>query len=660
MKNVKALYGLVVLALAMSAPSIYAQDESLVTFVENGIIYEMNQDSYEKKLTITGYQTEPGAELTICTSVMHDGWEYLVGNIASGAFADCASIETLTIDVDNIFVNHGSVWMTISENAFEGCANLKKVNINDKIYNSQIEVDQNAFSGCTSLSSIYSTGADVVFKSGALDDSPVTTISFAGRLDFRESAAANVSKIVMEENPYYSTQMHTALIYAISVAVTSLKPDAEIIVESANVQPSISFLNEELVKSLVVYIPTLLYDSYKDLQPFASMTNVKTFAEAGLDESDYFESDGLVYSKTEGGCKLIYVSYEYLLGITDGRFVVPESAVCDGVELPVVALGQGVFAGKKDITEIELPSRLEIIGPECFKSTSVKSITLPESLKGIGAYAFAGTPLENVVIPESVEMVGARAFGNCSSLTSVVVEGHPVTGQRWIYGAGNEEHPLTVQLPNDYSYGVYFYLGAYVKDIVISPDTEVIGGAFTLINRVLEKVVIEDSETPLKIYSESFLNQMPELYIGRDIATSENGPYAVIAGSILNKMVVGQYVTDLTWLIGSLLGEGCIVEFNTAEPPSVNELSDRDYETVALYVPSDGLEAYKNHAVWGKFKNINAMASAVDVETTAADTVDVYTLTGIKVASATNVTSLELPEGIYIVVSDGKAVKMAL
>ncbi len=657
MKKIKALYGLAMLALAVSAPSIYAQDESPMTFVENGIVYEESLHWPASSVIITGYQTEPGAELTICTSVMHDGWEYIVESIASDAFVDCASIETLTIDVDNVFVWGGVI--TIDGNAFKGCANLKKINIIDNVYNSGIKVSQNAFSGCTSLSSIHSTGANVVFESGAMDDSPVTTIAFAGKLDFHESAAVNVSKIVMVESPYYSCGMSTATKSDICVAENCLKSDAKIIVEAANVTPSITFTNEELVNSLVVCIPTLLYDSYKDLQPFARMANVKTFAEAGLDESNYFESDGLVYSKTEGGCKLIYVPDEYLAGITDGRFVVPESATCDGIELPVVVLGQKVLAGKEGILEIELPSRLEIIGPECFTSTSVKSVTLPESLKGIGTYAFSRTTLENIVIPESVEMVGARAFFRCSSLASVVVEGYPRTGKRWICNAGSEEHPLTVKLPNDYSFGTYFYLGAYVKEIVIPSGTEVVGSACSFINRVLEKVVIEDSEIPLKIYGQSFENEMPEFYIGRDIATFRGNYYAEITGRILNKMTVGQYVTDLTWLSGEQLGDKCVVEFNTAVPPSVNEFADRTYENVSLCVPEAGLEAYKNHAVWGKFKNINTMASVADVETVADGPADVYTLMGIKVASAANISSLELPKGIYIVVSDGKAAKMA-
>lgn len=77
---------------------------------------------------------------------------------------------------------------------------------------------------------------------------------------------------------------------------------------------------------------------------------------------------------------------------------------------------RGAFARNYDISEIDLPDSVEIIGDQAFWASSVKRISLPANLREIGDSAFRGSDLEEIDLPPDVKVIRRGAFMECTSL----------------------------------------------------------------------------------------------------------------------------------------------------------------------------------------------------------------------------------------------------
>ena len=88
----------------------------------------------------------------------------------------------------------------------------------------------------------------------------------------------------------------------------------------------------------------------------------------------------------------------------------------------ITALADGVFAGNKAITTVDLSacSALLEIPPDCFAGcTALASVALPPSCVSIGANAFAGCSSLATLTAPGVTSIGADAFRGCIALASV-------------------------------------------------------------------------------------------------------------------------------------------------------------------------------------------------------------------------------------------------
>ena len=87
----------------------------------------------------------------------------------------------------------------------------------------------------------------------------------------------------------------------------------------------------------------------------------------------------------------------------------------------VTQLGMHVFSACENLTEVELPGSLKVIGADCFLRTGIRTIELPAGMETIGAEAFLGSNLTEIVIPDSVSEIGADAFSDCPNLKTAVL-----------------------------------------------------------------------------------------------------------------------------------------------------------------------------------------------------------------------------------------------
>lgn len=87
------------------------------------------------------------------------------------------------------------------------------------------------------------------------------------------------------------------------------------------------------------------------------------------------------------------------------------------------AIAEGAFAGRTDITQIELPETLTDIGAGAFEDcTALRYVSIPGSVEVIRSDLFAGcSSLEEVVLGSGMFVLNEGAFRGCSSLTTITV-----------------------------------------------------------------------------------------------------------------------------------------------------------------------------------------------------------------------------------------------
>ena len=127
---------------------------------------------------------------------------------------------------------------------------------------------------------------------------------------------------------------------------------------------------------------------------------------------------------------IVYSDWKYT--VTDGKATIVETTQKSGSVtipseidgFPVVGLGDGLFDGCTNLTQVVIPGNLVAKLSEMFPDSYNKlvSITLIGEVTEIPDGFFAGcAALESFTIPDSVMTIGANAFGGCSSLTEIVI-----------------------------------------------------------------------------------------------------------------------------------------------------------------------------------------------------------------------------------------------
>ena len=108
-----------------------------------------------------------------------------------------------------------------------------------------------------------------------------------------------------------------------------------------------------------------------------------------------------------------------------GDYAFSDCSGLTSVTIPssVTSIGGGAFSGCTSLTSVAIPSSVTEIGGSAFSGcTELTSITIPEGVTSIGGGAFSGcTGLTSVTIPDSVTSIGNYAFKGCSNLASVTI-----------------------------------------------------------------------------------------------------------------------------------------------------------------------------------------------------------------------------------------------
>ena len=297
--------------------------------------------------------------------------------------------------------------------------------------------------------------------------------------------------------------------------------------------------------------------------------------------------DGILnYKLINGEC--------YVYGLVNGdgpqRLVIPSTAKCQGRTFSVVGI-----VGWNWINQC--------------KFHGVKELILPETLVSIGDYAFSMSSLESIKM-DGVEIIGTAAFDGSRDLKSISGKNIKFIGVNAFEGCEN------------------------LKKIVISPSCmEIRENAFLGCKNPDLVIIIEDSDKPLKCYSDFATCKGKKIYIGRDMYHVSWDPYYfknVDFGDQVTYMqpielhksrradykydqyqniTIGASITEVPNFYNDDNDVKSIRLVSSTPPVVKGEFSNRTYLYCKLYVPKGSLTAYKNAPIWKEFFNIEEYES---------------------------------------------------
>lgn len=378
-------------------------------------------------------------------------------------------------------------------------------------------------------------------------------------------------------------------------------------------------------------------------------------------------------------------------GVTE----VPATVEYDGDTWTVVEIGKLAFSEVKGISAIKVPETVISIGEGAFWESSLSEITIPASVTSIGESAFENCSLKEIVIPDNVTTLGSDAFSTCLALESIklnnVITEIPGNLASGCTALTKIDIPQCVTRIGEFAFSEC----AALADVTL-PDnlTQIDRFAFAY-TQALQKLPLPETVTTLG-HGVFYQSGLTEAALPENITVIPDGTFQCCAS--LKEFVVSDNVTDIEkeaffWCFDlekitlgakvATIGSDCfksdkklmtVTSFNPV-PPVGAKFEDDVYASATLYVPDGAKDAYAAADGWKEFSKIEIVGTGVGsvsadnglsvtavaggLNVSADSAVEVFDAAGRRVyAGAPGV--IELPQGLYIVVSGAKAVKVVL
>ena len=336
-----------------------------------------------------------------------------------------------------------------------------------------------------------------------------------------------------------------------------------------------------------------------------------------------------------------------LTAIEDGTFYNCTDLAIVNIGKNVSRIGNSAFY-YCDLKTIEIPEGVTTIGDgafaECYKLTSV---TIPNSVITIGSSAFSYCyKLSSVTIPNSVTTIGASAFSWCETLTSIEIPSSVTSIGSTLFEGCKVLATITVAPENSY------YDSREDCNAIIETATN------TLI-ATCNNSVIPCNVTSIGMFAFTGCTKLTSVTIPQSVTSI--GVFAFL------------YCEGLT-SITSLIPAEKLFEVGSYEFYGV------DKTNCTLYVPKGAKSTYETTGGWSEFANIveTDLSGIEDGEISTAEikimlgdgievskyygTLRIVNLSGqvIKDVVVNGSVKLNLPKGVYIVVTDNNSQKVIL
>ena len=376
---------------------------------------EVIQPEYEWE----GY-IKPAGDLTIPSSVMHEGVSYNVSSLRESVFAGCSELTSVTIE-DGI--------VEIGERAFENCSGVTSITLPNGIYS----IGGYTFSGCSSL-------ASVVIPDG---------IDGLGDYAF-QNCSSMVSVVIPSGVTYIGIGAFTGCSSLTSAAI----PDG-ITAISEDMFSYCSALGSVAIPNSVIYVGENAFRGCSSLSTVVIPDSVRTIGRNAFDGCTGMRTitvpDNVNYIGIGAFTGISHVSYhgdyiqnnpwgaEFLNGVVDGDFAYTDSTKHN----LMVYIGQG--------GAVTIPESVDTIGPRAFMNCAgLTSVTMGNGVVSLGIAAFSQCPdLTTVTIGNGIVDLGSNTFSYCPSLTSVTITAENPPTFNTSFGLTDDMSPsLTVYAPN--------------------------------------------------------------------------------------------------------------------------------------------------------------------------------------------------------------------
>lgn len=354
--------------------------------------------------------------------------------ISKNAFKGCSNLKKITIP---------AACIVIGEDAFSGCTSLEEIvleEFTDKVNNhtstGAITVGRNAFAGCAKLTTIQNperltTAFDGAFSGcTGLQSINIKGLRVGGSNIFK--GCTNLKTVIADKDSYIGPYMFQGCTSLQSVTIDGARV-AEGAFSGCTNLSTVNFTSENMLSigahafentaiSKVVLpnghyaIGESAFGSCKNL------TEVEFSAKTELEKSvraPFGGCDNLTAFTVAGG-NTRYSAVGGVLYNADKTAVELVGGGVTSVTLPtsVTAIGDGAFAGYKNLTEINL-GNVTSIGAYAFDSTGITSVIIPSGVATLADGAFYNcTELSSVDLGD-VTVIGKNAFYNCTALTSI-------------------------------------------------------------------------------------------------------------------------------------------------------------------------------------------------------------------------------------------------